>query len=244
MFRYLNGLSNRLIAQELANPGPVLWYHHVARLVFLFFLFLCLSWAVSPTAAVVPAVVCACFLYKPEKLNTKPKLQITPIPTDQLPGSDLVDVRARMWTLLNWFMHLPTIPEDLRGTPQANVDLARQETLYRYGLCMLFGVDYFCDIEIHKHIKVAYTPKWVLGERAFTVNGFYFEYENQGSTESVTYCGLTGRATFSCSNGGKLVNGIPVEQNTITNEDHLLEACKGFCDYLTEEFNLLTVCNK
>ncbi|MGB0363430.1 MAG: hypothetical protein ACPGJO_10355, partial [bacterium] len=168
----------------------------------------------------------------------------TPMPANQLPGSDLVDVRARMWALLNWFMHLPTIDESLRGTPQAEVDLARQETIYRHGLCMLFDVECFGDIEIHKHIKVAYTPKWVLGERAFTVNGFYFEYENQGSTESVTYCGLTGRATFSCSNGGKLVNGIPEEQNTITNEDHLLEACKGFCDYLTEEFNLITVCNK
>jgi hypothetical protein len=35
MFRYFNELSNRLTAEELANPGPVRWYHWLARILFV-----------------------------------------------------------------------------------------------------------------------------------------------------------------------------------------------------------------
>lgn len=34
MFRYLSVLSNRLIAEEMENPGPVRWYHHLNRFLF------------------------------------------------------------------------------------------------------------------------------------------------------------------------------------------------------------------
>lgn len=34
MFRYFNELSNRLIAEEMENPGPVRWYHHLNRFLF------------------------------------------------------------------------------------------------------------------------------------------------------------------------------------------------------------------
>ena len=35
MFRYFNELSNKLIAEEMENPGPVRWYHHLNRFVVL-----------------------------------------------------------------------------------------------------------------------------------------------------------------------------------------------------------------
>ncbi len=34
MFRYLSKLSNQLIAEEMASPSPVRWYHHLNRLIF------------------------------------------------------------------------------------------------------------------------------------------------------------------------------------------------------------------
>lgn len=34
MFRYFSELSNRLIAEEMENPGPVRWYHHLNRFLF------------------------------------------------------------------------------------------------------------------------------------------------------------------------------------------------------------------
>lgn len=34
MFSYFSKLSNQLIAEEMENPSPVRWYHHLNRLVF------------------------------------------------------------------------------------------------------------------------------------------------------------------------------------------------------------------
>lgn len=35
MFRYFNELSNKLMAEEMENPSPVRWYHHLNRFVVL-----------------------------------------------------------------------------------------------------------------------------------------------------------------------------------------------------------------
>ncbi len=34
MFRYFSKLSNQLIADEMASPSPVRWYHHLNRFIF------------------------------------------------------------------------------------------------------------------------------------------------------------------------------------------------------------------